>query len=111
MLRATIDPMVRRNLVALAVMAAALVPAAGAGAAPTEVTRCNDPVDFNVVIGLVRNMRCRNAVLEMKRYHSSIRYRFTTPHGFHCKRASGTSLGGDWRCVRRSKVFRFAFGD
>lgn len=98
------------RLLAAAVLAMTLAPA-GAGAAPSRVVDCHSRVDFNVGISSARNMTCRNAVLEMKRYHSTIRYRFTTPHHFHCRRVSGTRLGGQWRCVRGAKAFRFEFGD
>jgi hypothetical protein len=98
-----------RALAAAAVTMALL--AVGASAAPSRVRGCNGKVDFNVVISSARNMSCRNAVLEIKRYHSSFKYRFTTPHHFRCRRVSGNPLGGQWRCVRRSKAFRVEFGD
>src|SRR4051812_12504861 len=95
---------------AAAAVTMAILPV-GAGATPNRVLGCNTRVDFNVGISSVRNMSCRDAALEMKRYHGTIKFRFRTPHGFSCRRVSGTRLGGQWRCVRRSKAFRFEFGD
>jgi hypothetical protein len=101
--------MTLRVLLATAVVAAAM--AGGGGVASARVVGCHNQVDFNLVISSARDMRCSNAAREMKRYRGSIKFRFTTPHGFHCKRVSGNRLGGQWRCVRRSKAFRFEFGD
>jgi hypothetical protein len=47
----------------------------------------------------------------MRRYKGSISRRFTTPGGFRCRQQSGVPQGGQWRCVRRSKAYRFEFGD
>jgi hypothetical protein len=98
------------RLLAAAVVAMTLAPA-GADAAPSRVVGCHSRVDFNLGISSALNMRCRDAASEMKRNKGSISYRFTTPHHFHCKRVSGTRLGGQWRCVRGAKAFRFEFGD
>jgi hypothetical protein len=100
----------------LAVLVCALLTAAGAaGSGPPAraafFKHCNLQADATIVITSVRNMKCRNARREIRRYHGSIKYRFRTPHHFRCRRASGSRLGGQWRCKRRSKVFRFAFGD
>ena len=65
----------------------------------------------NLKITSARNMTCRRAVREMRRYRGSVRRRFRTPGGFACTRVSGGELGGQWRCVRRSRAFRFEFGD
>jgi hypothetical protein len=47
----------------------------------------------------------------MRQYDGPIYRRFTIPSGFYCYRVSGTSLGGQWRCVKESRAFRFDFGD
>jgi hypothetical protein len=65
----------------------------------------------NVLISSARNMSCRAARREMKRYKRPISRSFTTPDGFSCSRVSGGSLGGQWRCVRGTHAFRFEFGD
>ena len=65
----------------------------------------------NVLISSVRNMTCRSARRDMRRYRGSIRRRFTTPGGFRCTRVSGGRLGGQWRCTRGRKAYRFEFGD
>jgi hypothetical protein len=68
-------------------------------------------VDFNIVISSSRNMSCHKARRALRRYKGSISYRFKTPGGFRCRRVSGNSLGGQWRCKKRRKAFRFEFGD
>jgi hypothetical protein len=65
----------------------------------------------NVLISSVRHMSCRSAKRDMRRYRRPIYRRFTTPGGFHCRRVSGGPLGGQWRCVRGSRAYRFEFGD
>jgi hypothetical protein len=91
---------------ALAATCAAAVPDASA-----RVVGCHTHADFNLLITSVRNLSCRDAAREMRRYRGSISRTFRTPHHFTCRRVSGNRLGGQWRCVRRSKAFRFEFGD
>ena len=85
----------------------------GATAAPAaaRVRDCAAKVDFNVEISSARNMRCATAKRDLRRHHGPIARRFRTPGGFRCSRVSGTSLGGQWRCVRGPKAYRFEFGD
>jgi hypothetical protein len=64
-----------------------------------------------VLITSARNMTCGAAKHDMRRYHGAIYRHFTTPGGFRCSRVSGGSLGGQWRCVRRARAYRFDFGD
>src|SRR4051794_36324695 len=103
-----------RRFLALLVLLLATA-AAPAGAAPVarvaEVHDCHHKADFNILISSARNMRCRTAARDMKRYRASIKRTFTTPGGFHCRRVHGGRLGGQWRCVRRHKAYRFEFGD
>lgn len=88
-----------------------------ASAAPegraAEVHDCRTYAFYpNVLISSARNMSCRTARAEMRSHRGAIRYRFTTPRRrFRCRRVSGGSLGGQWRCVRGSRAFRFNFGD
>lgn len=65
----------------------------------------------NLYISSVRNMSCRTAKREMRRYRRPIYRRFRTPGGFYCYRVSGTRLGGQWRCRKGGRAFRFEFGD
>lgn len=83
------------------------VPAGAAG-----VRDCHTWAHYpNVVISSVRNMRCRRAGRDMRRYEGPISTRFTTPRGFRCVQQSGVPEGGQWRCVRGAKAYRFEFGD
>ena len=79
--------------------------------APAAVRDCSAPVDFNLRITSARNMTCGAARWDMKRYRGSIRYRFRTPAGFVCTRVSGGPLGGNWRCAKGTRAYRFAFAD
>jgi hypothetical protein len=106
----------RTTCIALAAAVAAAAPGAAVGptafgALPARVVNCHARVDFNVTISSARNMRCRTARRDMRRYRGSIARRFRTPGGFRCRRVSGTRLGGQWRCVRGRKAYRFEFGD
>jgi len=101
-----------RIVAAAAVVAlAGLAAPAGAIASPARVVRCHAHADFNILISSARNMTCRAAAHEMRRYKGSIRTRFRTPGGFGCYRVSGNRLAGQWRCVRRTQAFRFEFAD
>ena len=84
---------------------------APSGAAPARVRDCSAKVDFNVEISSARNMRCRTAKRDLRRHKGSIGFSFSTPGGFRCMRVSGTSLGGQWRCVKGRKAYRFEFSD
>jgi hypothetical protein len=91
------------------VIGASVSPAAQA---PEVVRDCHVFVHYpNMVISSARNMTCRAAAQEMRRYRGSIHRRFRTPGGFLCGRVSGGRLGGQWRCVKGGRAFRFEFGD
>jgi hypothetical protein len=85
--------------------------AAPSGAAPSRVRDCAAKVDFNVEISSARNMSCRAAKRDLRRHKGSIGFRFRTPGGFRCTRVSGSSLAGQWRCVKGRKAYRFEFSD
>jgi hypothetical protein len=106
---------VRTRAIAIVVAALAAAPASATAAAPARaagVRDCHTWVSYpNTMISSVRNMRCKRAARDLRHYQGPIKYRFTTPGGFHCKRVSGMSLGGQWRCVRGGKAYRFEFGD
>jgi hypothetical protein len=96
-------------LIGLTIASTAVGSAAGA---PDAVRRCHVFVHYpNTLISSVRNMTCRAAARELRRYRGSIHRRFRTPGGFRCGRVSGGRLGGQWRCVRGAQAFRFEFGD
>jgi hypothetical protein len=100
----------------IALLAALSTGVAGATAAPTAraagVRDCHTWAHYpNVLISSVRNMRCKQAARDMRRYKGGISERFTTPGGFGCVQQSGMALGGQWRCVRGKKAYRFEFGD
>jgi hypothetical protein len=84
---------------------------AGFSARSAEVHACHARVDFNLLISSARNMSCRRAKRVMRHYRGSISYRFSAPEGFRCRRVSGNRLGGQWRCKKSYKAFRFEFGD
>jgi hypothetical protein len=88
-----------------------LAPATPAEAAPTKLRDCNTRADFNLLISSARNMFCRTARRDLRRHRAPIAFRFTTPGGFKCMRVSGTALGGQWRCVKGRKAYRFEFAD
>jgi hypothetical protein len=106
------------RLVLLAVLAIfGTTPSVAAGSTNTPAGRdavidCHVFAHYpNVLISSARNMTCRAAAREMRRYRGSIKRRFRTPGRFACSRVSGNSLGGQWRCVRGIRAFRFEFGD
>jgi hypothetical protein len=107
----------RRLLVVavLGVFAASASAVAGFPATPAgrdAVVDCHVFAHYpNVVITSARNMTCRAAARDMRRYRGSIKRRFRTPGGFLCYRVSGGPLGGQWRCVRGVRAYRFEFGD
>lgn len=83
-----------------------------ASAAADAVVDCHAWAYYpNVLISSARNMSCRAAKRDMRRYNGSIRRYFRTPGGFSCSQVSGGRLGGQWRCIRGSKAYRFDFGD
>ena len=78
----------------------------------TAIVNCHVWADFpNTLISSARNMTCRAAAAEMKRYRGQIFRRFRTPGRFICTRVSGVPEGGQWRCVRGGQAFRFEFSD
>jgi hypothetical protein len=93
---------------ACVVAALALAPA---GASADVVVGCHVRADFNLLVSSARNMTCRAAARELRRYRGSIGRRFRTPGAFVCYRVSGSRLAGQWRCVRGRQAFRFEFSD
>lgn len=101
-----------RQVLLISTIAAASVPFCGPGVAGAAVVNCDAWVSYpNIKISSARNLTCQAARREQRRYRGSIGFRFTTPGGFTCVRASGAPLGGQWRCVRGSRAYRFEFGD
>ena len=100
------------RLLVLFVVGIALAGAGSAQAATDVVRNCHVFVHYpNTLISSARNMTCRAAARELRRYRGSIHRRFRTPGGFLCGRVSGGRLGGQWRCVKGGRAFRFEFGD
>jgi hypothetical protein len=103
--------MTRRTAVPTLLAALATVPALPAPA-PAAVVDCHVFAYYpNVLISSARNMTCRAAARDMKRYKRSISRTFRTPGGFRCTRVSGGEFGGQWRCVKGGRAYRFEFGD
>jgi hypothetical protein len=100
------------RLVLVVGLAAAALGVPSAAARSVGVVDCHVFAHYpNMLITSARNMTCRAAAREMRRYRGSIHPRFRTPGGFGCYRVSGGRLGGQWRCVRGKQAFRFDFGD
>jgi hypothetical protein len=86
----------------------ALIPAA---AAQAKVVDCSTYADFpNTKISSARGMTCAAAVKIMKSYRGEISPTFTVQK-FRCTQVSGSQFGGQWRCVRGARAFRFEFKD
>jgi hypothetical protein len=101
-----------RRRAALVIAAVLLLgSAAPAEAAPQRLRSCSTRADFNLLITSARNMFCRTARRDLRRHQAPIAFRFRTPGGFRCMRVSGTALGGQWRCVKGRKAYRFEFAD
>jgi hypothetical protein len=84
----------------------------GAGSAEAAVVDCHVWAKYpNTMISSARNMTCRAAANDMRSYRGQIYRRFKTPAGFVCQRVSGGQFGGQWRCVRGNRAYRFEFGD
>ncbi len=100
-------------VLAASTLVLAPAPATGATAQSAGVVDCRNYVhdEINIVISSARNMRCRAAERDMERYRGPIRRRFKTPGGFRCLRVSGGAYGGQWRCVKGGRAYRFDFGD
>lgn len=100
------------TLILLAGLPLAAAPAAVPSAAQARVVDCDVFAYYpNIKITSARNMTCKQAAREMRRHKRPITRTFKTPGGFRCTRVSGGELGGQWRCVRGGKAFRFDFGD
>lgn len=91
-------------------LAALCVTALGTTAAQARVRHCDTAADFNLRISSARNMTCAAARTTLRKHKGSISRRFHVA-GFSCYRVSGNALGGQWRCVRGMRAFRFEFGD
>jgi hypothetical protein len=108
--------MTKTLLPILSVLAAAAVLAPAASADPVTggtaaVIDCSAKVDFNISVSSARGMTCRSAKRDLARYNGSIASRFRTPGGFACRQVSGVAEGGQWRCVKGSRAYRFEFSD
>ena len=95
-------------------MVAALAAIACTAPVPAQaaVRDCNRQLfDGRLTISSARNMKCSSAARDARRINGPISRSFRTPGGFRCTQSSGSSEGGQWRCVRRTRAYRFEFGD
>jgi hypothetical protein len=76
-----------------------------------RVVSCHRPVSATQTITSARAMSCRAAARDLHRTRKPVGRRFRTHGGFTCRRVSGGELGGEWRCVRGKRAYRFEFGD
>lgn len=96
----------------LAVSASSVALGQEARAEASGVRDCHTYAFYSsVLISSARNMSCSEARQEMRRYRAPIYRTFTTPGGFSCYRVSGGKYGGQWRCVKGSKAWRFEFSE
>jgi hypothetical protein len=72
---------------------------------------CDLKATNTATISSARDMSCETGAREMKRYRGEISKTFKTPGGFACSQTSGGQFGGQWRCVKGHKAFRFEFAD
>jgi hypothetical protein len=99
--------MMKLSLIAALAAALLLVPAT----ARASLHDCDIQATNTATISSSRDMSCATAASEMKRYRGEISRTFKTPGGFACTRVSGGQFGGQWRCVKGHKAFRFEFAD
>jgi hypothetical protein len=105
-------PSASRRAIIAAVACTLLVGPAQAIARSSAVVDCHRWASFpNVLISSARNMSCRAAARDMRRYRGNIDQSFRTPGGFRCRQQTGVPEGGQWRCVRRTRAYRFEFRD
>jgi ABC-type molybdate transport system substrate-binding protein len=94
-----------------AVAAATVLALVPAGAAQAKVVDCSVYAKApNTKITSARGMTCADAASVMKAYRGQIGRTFVAQH-FRCTQVSGSQFGGQWRCVRGAKAFRFDFKD
>ena len=93
------------------VIVAAAVLLALPATARASLHDCDVQATNTARISSSRDMSCDRAAQEMRRYRGNISRTFTTPAGFRCTRVSGGQFGGQWRCARKNKAFRFEFAD
>ena len=100
-----------RALSAAVFMLCLFVGLIGANVASARVIDCNVTASETQVISSARNMTCRAASRDLRRYRGHITSSFHTPGGFRCRQVSGQRLYGQWRCVNGSRAYRFDFLD
>jgi len=103
------------SVAAVAAVVTACPPTAGAvvsTARSVGTVDCNVFASYpNVLVSSARNMSCSAGARDMRGYKKPIERSFITPGGFRCIRVSGSSYGGQWRCVNGARAYRFEFGD
>jgi hypothetical protein len=100
-----------RTILRLTPLLGILALPASAGAA-ARVVSCSTYADYpNIRISSARGITCAAARSDMKAYSGDIERSFETPGGFTCRQVSGVAEGGQWRCTRGARAFRFEFKD
>jgi hypothetical protein len=80
-------------------------------ATTAAVVDCHSYSDYpNTLISSARGLTCVAAVKIMKSYRGDISKSFTVKT-YRCTQVSGSQYGGQWRCARGAKAFRFEFKD
>jgi len=100
-----------RTVMALLVPLAITMSLIAASTAAARVVDCHLTASETQIITSARNMTCAAAARDVHRTRGSISYSYATAGGFRCTRVSGDRLGGEWRCVRGARAYRFEFGD
>ena len=99
-------------LVALGILGAGGSVAAGSPTANAAAVRdCKLTAGPTISISSGRNRSGRAARRDIRRHDGPIYRRFKTPGDFRCRQVSGNQYGGQWRCVKGAKAYRFEFGD
>jgi hypothetical protein len=100
-----------KHRTASVVLWVAVLAAVGAPTARASVVDCAVYADYpNIKVSSARNMTCGQASNLMKSYRGNISRRFTV-RAFTCTQQSGGQFGGQWRCAKGSRAFRFEFRD
>jgi hypothetical protein len=75
------------------------------------VVDCHSYADYpNVLISSARGLSCAAATKVMKSYRGNYS-RTIRVQSYKCTQVSGSQYGGQWRCVKGAKAFRFEFKD
>ena len=99
------------KLAHLPIAAAAAIALVLPATASASLHDCDLEATKTATISSARDMSCETAGKEMRTYKGEISKTFKTPGAFTCTQVSGCQFGGQWRCVKGHKAFRFEFAD